>query len=83
VVVRSRAKRAREKDISLNARKENSKRLRQGHLEHESGGGTGALTTGGAASTEIGLFVSNYYTDYFWVYDNYIKSGTDSANDVL
>jgi hypothetical protein len=33
VVVRSRAKRAREKDISLNARKENSKRLRQGQLE--------------------------------------------------
>jgi hypothetical protein len=33
VVVRSRAKRAREKDISLNAKKENSKRLRQGQLE--------------------------------------------------
>jgi hypothetical protein len=33
VVVRSRAKRAREKDTSLNARKENSKRLRQGQLE--------------------------------------------------
>jgi hypothetical protein len=37
VVVRSRAKRAREKDISLNARKENSKRLRQGQLEQVTG----------------------------------------------
>jgi hypothetical protein len=38
VVVRSKAKRAREKDISLNARnKENSKRLRQGQLEQITG----------------------------------------------
>jgi hypothetical protein len=37
VVVRSRAKRAREKDISLNASKENSKRLRQGQLEQITG----------------------------------------------
>jgi hypothetical protein len=37
VVVRSRAKRAREKDISLNARKENSKRLRLGQLEQVTG----------------------------------------------
>jgi hypothetical protein len=37
VVVRSRAKRVREKDISLNARKENSKRLRQGQLEQITG----------------------------------------------
>jgi hypothetical protein len=34
---RSRAKRAREKDISLNARKENRKRLRQGQLEQVTG----------------------------------------------
>jgi hypothetical protein len=37
VVVRSRAKRAREKDISLNARNKNSKRLRQGQLEQVTG----------------------------------------------
>jgi hypothetical protein len=37
VVVRSRAKRAREKDISLNARRDNSKRLRQGQLEQVTG----------------------------------------------
>jgi hypothetical protein len=37
VEVRSRAKRAREKDISLNARKKNSKRLRQGQLEQVTG----------------------------------------------
>jgi hypothetical protein len=37
VVVRSRAKRAREKDISLNARKENSKRLCQEQLEQVTG----------------------------------------------
>jgi hypothetical protein len=36
-VVRGKAKRAREKGISLNARKENSKRLRQGQLEHITG----------------------------------------------
>jgi hypothetical protein len=36
-VVRSKAKRAREKDISLNARKENRKRLRQGQLEQITG----------------------------------------------
>jgi hypothetical protein len=36
-VVRSKAKRAREKDISLDARKKNSKRLRQGQLEQVTG----------------------------------------------
>jgi hypothetical protein len=37
VEVRSRAKRAREKDISLNARTKNSKRLHQGQLEQVTG----------------------------------------------
>jgi hypothetical protein len=35
--VRNKAKRAREKDTLLNARKENSKRLRQGQLEQITG----------------------------------------------
>jgi hypothetical protein len=57
-VVRSKAKRAREKDISLNARKENRKRLRQGQLEQITGAKMEAVQmpsrrTGGAASTEI------------------------------
>jgi hypothetical protein len=58
VEVRSRAKRAREKDISLNARNKNSKRLRQGQLEQVTGARVKAVQvpsrrTGGDASTKI------------------------------